>query len=45
MSEKSLKDFLPDKKASYFNEFNNESTKHLISEDEIIKCIKTVMDP
>ena len=43
--EKNLKDFMPNTNGSYFKEFNNNASKKLISEDEIIKCIKTVMDP
>ena len=43
--DKSLEDFLPNKNGSYFMEFNNEVSNALISEEEIIKCIKTVMDP
>ena len=43
--DKSLEDFLPNKKESYFREFNNEVSDTLIDEEEVIKCIKTVMDP
>jgi len=45
--DKNLEDFLPNKKGSYFKRFNitNSLKLKLISEDEIIKCIKTVMDP
>ncbi len=43
--DKNLKDFMPLKSESYFKEFNNIITKNLIREEEIIKCIKTVMDP
>ena len=42
---KSLADFLPDKNRSYSREFNNEGSNTLISEEEVVKCIKTVMDP
>ena len=45
MTKESLKDFLPDRNQSYFKQFDNNITNHLISEDDIIKCIKTVMDP
>ena len=44
--EKKLEDFLPNKHISYFKNFDNkysENTK--ITENEIIKCIQTVMDP
>ncbi len=43
---KNLEDFLPDKKTSYFREFNN--TKDIgknIDKENIIKCLKKVMDP
>ena len=43
--EKSLKDFMPIKNGSYFREFNNNISQNLITEEEIINCIKTVMDP
>ena len=45
--DKNLEDFLPKKNVRYFKEFNitNSLNLKLISEDEIIKCIKTVMDP
>tara|TARA_B100000965_G_scaffold268517_1_gene227021 strand:+ start:414 stop:800 length:387 start_codon:yes stop_codon:yes gene_type:complete len=43
--DKSLEDFLPNKNESYFRKFNNELSDTLISEEDIIKCIKTVMDP
>ena len=43
--EKNLDDFLPNKDGSYYKkyEFTNEAT--LINKEEIIECIKTVMDP
>ena len=47
ISNKKLNDFLPDKNSSYFKSFdidNIESIKQ-ISKDEIITCLKTVMDP
>ena len=43
--DKSLEDFLPNKNGSYFREFNNEISNTLITKEEVIKCIKTVMDP
>ena len=43
--EKNLEDFLPNKNGSYFREFNNAVSNTLISEEEVVKCIKTVMDP
>ena len=43
--EKNLKDFLPNRNGSYFKEFKNEISKNLITKNDVIKCIKTVMDP
>ena len=43
--EKSLEDFLPNKNGSYTREFKNEDSNNLISEEEVVKCIKSVMDP
>ena len=43
--EKNLKDFIPNVNDVYFKEFNKNVSKNLITEEEIIKCIKTVMDP
>ena len=43
--EKSLKDFLPNRNGSYFKDFKNQNPKNLITKNEVIKCIKTVMDP
>ena len=43
--EKILKDFMPNGNGSYFKEFKDIASKNLITEEEIIKCIKTVMDP
>ena len=43
--EKSLKDFLPNRNGSYFKEFKNQIPTNLITKNEVIKCIKTVMDP
>ena len=43
--KKSLKDFMPIKNGSYFKEFKNNISQNLITEEEIINCIKTVMDP
>ena len=47
ISNKKLNDFLPDKNSSYFKSFdidNIESIKQ-VAKDEIIACLKTVMDP
>ena len=45
IDEKKLEDFLPNKSGNYYKEFEFQNTANLISEEEIIKCIKTVMDP
>ena len=47
IENKELKDFLPDNKTSYFKEFNtsNHDLKNKIKNEDIINCIKTVMDP
>ena len=42
---KDLSNFLPDKNSSYFKSFTNIESNKQISKSEIIKCIKTVMDP
>ena len=43
--EKKLEDFLPNKNGSYFKEFESQNEFSLINKEEIIACIKTVMDP
>ena len=43
--EKKLEDFLPNKNGSYYKNFELKRKTNLISKEEIIKCIKTVMDP
>ena len=43
--EKKLEDFLPNKNASYYKKFEFKNEASLINKDEIIECIKTVMDP
>ena len=46
MKDKELKDFLPNKKAGYFREFSRTNDiKKEITEQNVIQCIKTVMDP
>ena len=45
MKDKDLKDFLPDKNTNYQKEFNKENINYKIKEEDIIECIKTVMDP
>ena len=45
IEEKKLEDFLPNKNGSYFKEFESQNEFSLINKEEIIACIKTVMDP
>ena len=45
IEEKKLEDFLPNKNGSYFKEFESQNELSLINKEEIISCIKTVMDP
>ena len=45
IEEKKLEDFLPNKKGSYFKKFDFQNEVSLIDKEEIIECIKTVMDP
>ena len=45
MEEKQLKDFLPDKYTSYIKKFNNSNITTKINEEQVIECIKTVVDP
>ena len=43
--EKKLEDFLPNKNAIYYKEFECENEVSLINNEQIIECIKSVMDP
>ena len=43
--DKKLEDFLPNKNGSYFKEFNVNSIKKIITQSDVVKCIKEVMDP
>ena len=43
--EKKLEDFLPNKNGSYYKKFDLKNELTLIKKEEIIECIKTVMDP
>ena len=43
--EKKLEDFLPNKNGSYYKEFEFQNELNLIKNEQIIECIKTVMDP
>ena len=45
MEDKKLQDFLPDRNSSYKKEFKNENIISKIEEEEVIECIKSVMDP
>ena len=45
IEEKKLEDFLPNKNGSYFKEFESQNEFSLINKEDIIACIKTVMDP
>ena len=45
MEEKQLEDFLPDKKSSYIKKFNNTKIITKINEEQVIECIRTVVDP
>ena len=45
MEEKQLEDFLPDKKSSYLKKFNNSKITTKINQEQIIECIRTVVDP
>ena len=43
--EKNLNDFIPDKKSNYSKFYKDVVSKNIIKEEEVIDCIKTVMDP
>ena len=45
MEEKQLEDFLPDKNTSYIKKFNNSNISTKVTKEQVIKCIKTVVDP
>ena len=45
MENKELKDFLPDKNSSYQKNFNKDGKLAQIKKEQVIECIKTVMDP
>ena len=45
MEEKQLKDFLPEKNTSYIQKFNNSNITSKINEEQVIECIRTVIDP
>ena len=45
MDDKILQDFLPDKNTSYLKNFNITNIIRVIKEEEVIECIRNVMDP
>ena len=45
MVEKTLEDFLPDKNSSYIKKFNNSDITTIINKEQVIECIRTVIDP
>ena len=45
MEEKQLKDFLPNKNSSYIKKFNNSNNTTKIKQEQVIDCIRTVVDP
>ena len=45
MEEKQLEDFLPDKNTSYIKKFNNSDITTIINKEQVIECIRTVVDP
>ena len=45
MENKNLNDFLPNKNSSYFKRYNNPNVITKIQQNEVIDCIRTVMDP
>ena len=45
MEEKQLKDFLPDNKSSYLKKFNNTNITTKINQEQVVECIRTVIDP
>tara|TARA_A100001011_G_scaffold94835_1_gene99687 strand:+ start:312 stop:698 length:387 start_codon:yes stop_codon:yes gene_type:complete len=45
MQDKQLKDFLPNESATYIKKFDNSNKLTNISKQQIIECIKTVVDP
>ena len=45
IEQKKLNDFLPDKNASFFKNFNNPKIIKQIHKDQIIEKVRTIMDP
>ena len=42
---KNFEDFLPNKKSSYFKEFRDKNSNSSITQEQIISCLRKVMDP
>ena len=45
MEDKKLQDFLPNINSSYIKKFSNPNKSSTIKEEQVIECIRTVMDP
>ena len=45
MEEKQLKDFLPNKNTTYQKKFDNSKITTKIKQEQVVECIKTVVDP
>ena len=45
MEHKKLQDFLPNINSSYIKKFSNQNKSSTIKEEQVIECIRTVMDP
>ena len=45
MEDKQLEDFLPDRESSYIKKFNNFNISNKITKEQVIECIRTVVDP
>ena len=45
MTDKNLEDFLPNKNSSYFFKKDNFNLRDKLYKDDVINCIKKVMDP
>ena len=45
MDDKNLVDFLPNKNSSYLKNFYISNIVNIIKEEEVIQCIRSVMDP
>ena len=45
MEKKQLIDFLPDKNSTYQKKFDNSKITTKIKQEQVVECIKTVVDP